>query len=60
VGIANSTGRLLRGDKGRKAIVVGAVERKGRVIARTATDTTGKTLKGFVKEYVPPRAPCLR
>ncbi len=52
----NSTGRLLRGDKGRKAIVVGAVERKGRVIARTAADTTGKTLKGFVKEYVLPKS----
>jgi transposase len=52
----NSTGRLMRGDKGGKTIVLGAVERKGRVVARTATDTTGKTLKGFVKEYVLPKS----
>src|ERR1700730_314452 len=52
----NSTGRLMRGDKSRKTIGVGAVERKGRVIARTAADTTGKTLKGFVKEYVLPKS----
>src|SRR5258708_14923640 len=52
----NSAGRLMRGDKGKKTIVVGAVERKGRVIARTAADTTGKTLRGFVKECVLPKS----
>src|SRR5260370_14207174 len=52
----NSAGRLMRGDKGKKTIVAGAVERKGRVIARTAMDTTGKTLRGFVKECVLPKS----
>jgi transposase len=49
-------GRPMRGDKNNKTIVVGAVERKGRVIARTAADTTGVTLRGFVKECVLPKS----
>jgi transposase len=49
-------GRPMRGDKNNKTIVVGAVERKGRVIARTAADTTGITLRGFVKECVLPKS----
>jgi len=49
-------GRPMRGDKNAKTTVIGAVERKGRVIARTASDVTGKTLHGFVKECVLPKS----
>ena len=49
------TGRPMRGDKVKTA-VVGIVERggKGRVIAKTASDLTGATLTGMVREYVLP------
>src|SRR5580692_1824186 len=50
------SGRPMRGDKNAKATVLGAVERKGRVICRTAMDTTSKTLHGFVKECVLPKS----
>src|SRR5271170_838812 len=49
-------GRPMRGDKNAKTTVIGAVERKGRVICRTAEDVTGKTLHGFVKECVLPKS----
>ena len=39
-----------------KACVVGAVERKGKVVAIVANDATGKTLKGIAKEYVLPES----
>jgi hypothetical protein len=45
----------MRGDK-QKTTVLGVVERKGRVIARTAEDVTAKTLQGFVKEFVLPKS----
>ncbi len=48
-------GRPMRGDK-TKSVVLGVVERKGRVIARTANDVTMETLHGFVKEYVLPKS----
>jgi transposase len=53
----NGRGRPMRGDK-QKTPVIGAVERhgRGRVIARTASDVTGKTLHGFVKECVLPKS----
>lgn len=53
----NGRGRPMRGDK-QKTPVVGAVERRGRgrVIARTASDVTMKTLHGFVKECVLPKS----
>jgi transposase len=47
-------GRKLRADRGQKTIVVGAVERKGRVIARTVPDATQETLQGIVREFVLP------
>src|SRR5271154_2359765 len=47
-------GRLLRADRDQKMIVVGAVERKGRVVARVVPDSTRETLHGIVKEYVLP------
>ncbi len=51
----NGRGRPMRGDK-QKTAVVGAVERKGRVIARVANDVTAASLQGFVKEYVLPKS----
>src|SRR5258708_18455716 len=51
----NGRGRPMRGDK-QKTTVLGVVERKGRVIARTAQDVTAKTLQGFVKEFVLPKS----
>jgi transposase len=48
------SGRPMRGDKVKTA-VIGMVERKGRVIARTIPDTTAKTLCGTVREYVLPK-----
>jgi transposase len=47
-------GRKLRGDRDQKTVVVGAVERKGRVIARTVPDATQETLQGIVREFVLP------
>jgi len=47
-------GRKLRGDRDQKAIVVGAVERKGRVMARTVPDATRESLQGAVREFVLP------
>jgi len=49
------TGRPMRGDK-TKTPVLGMVERKGRVIARTVPDTTAKTLVGTVHEFVLPKS----
>jgi transposase-like protein len=40
----------------RKACVVGAVQRKGAVVAIVATDATSKTLKGIATEYVLPES----
>lgn len=51
----NGRGRPMRGDK-QKTPVLGVVERKGRVIARTAEDVTMKSLHGFVKEFVLPKS----
>jgi len=49
-------GRRLRGDRGEqnKTVVMGIVERKGRVIARTVPDASGASLLPNVKEYVLP------
>ena len=49
------TGRPMRGDKV-KTPVLGMVERKGRVIAKTIPDTTAKTLVGTVHEFVLPKS----
>jgi transposase len=48
-------GRRGRGAAG-KSIVVGAVERGGRVTARVIADVKRETLHGFVKEKVLPRS----
>lgn len=47
------TGRPMRGDKN-KTPVVGLVERKGRVIAKTAPDVRGATLIPMINEHVLP------
>ncbi|MGB9458272.1 MAG: IS1595 family transposase [Bryobacteraceae bacterium] len=51
----NGTGRPMRGDK-TKTPVMGMVERKGRVVARTIPDCTSKTLLRNVKKYVLPES----
>ena len=51
-------GRRLRGDKGEilKSPVLGMVERKGRVIAKTVPDAKGATLLTTVREFVLPKS----
>jgi transposase len=44
------------GTAGEKAIVIGAVERQGKVIALVAKDVKKETLHGMVKEYVLPES----
>ncbi|MGD0669327.1 MAG: IS1595 family transposase [Bryobacteraceae bacterium] len=51
----NGTGRPMRGDK-TKTPVMGMVERRGRVVARTIPDCTSKTLLRNVKKYVLPES----
>jgi transposase-like protein len=46
-------GRITHG-KGNKTLVVGMVERKGRVVAVVADDTTRKTLHGIAQERILP------
>ena len=47
------SGRFLRGDRSKTA-VLGMVERKGKVIAKTINDLTAETLCGAVREFVLP------
>jgi transposase len=49
------SGRFLRGDRSKTA-VLGIVERKGRVIAKTINDLTAETLCGTVREFVLPQS----
>jgi transposase len=44
------------GPSGEKGIVIGAVERGGKVVALVATDVTKATLHGIAKEYVLPES----
>lgn len=50
------TGRPMAGDKGKKATVIGMVERKGRVRAFVTPDASGSTILGLAKEYVLPKS----
>ena len=47
-------GRPLRGDK-KKTSIVGIVQRKGRVVARTTKDAKGSTLLPLIAEHVLPK-----
>lgn len=51
-------GRQLRGDRGEqlKTPVIGMVERRGRVIARTIPNAQGASLIPKIKEYVMPKS----
>ena len=51
----SGTGRPMRGDK-TKTPVLGMVERKGRVVARTIADVRAETLKGVIHQYVLPKS----
>jgi transposase-like protein len=42
------------GTSGEKSIVIGAVERGGKVVALVSTDATKATLHGIAKEYILP------
>ena len=42
------------GYKGNKAVVVGAVERDGKIVLKVAEDRTRKTLHGFIAETTAP------
>ena len=50
----NEAGRLLRGDKGNKTMVLGVVERKGKIVARATNDLSMAQTNAMVKEYVMP------
>lgn len=50
----NESGRLLLGNKGKQTMVMGVVERKGRIVARATNDLTMATTNAMVKEYVMP------
>jgi transposase len=50
-----NVGRPMRGDK-KKAAVVGVVERKGRVVAKTVETVGSATLLGIVREHVLPES----
>ena len=47
------TGRPMRGDK-KKTPIVGLVERKGQIVAKTTSDVGQKTLHGLIREHVLP------
>jgi transposase-like protein len=51
-------GRRLRGDKGEQAktVVVGHVERQGRIVARTVPDAKSATLLENMREYILPKS----
>jgi transposase len=48
-------GRMLRGNKGKQTTVLGAVERKGKIVARVSPLSQGATHL-LVKEYVLPQS----
>jgi transposase-like protein len=48
------SGRMLRGDVGKKTMVTGIVERKGRIVARVGAELTIAATSALVKEYVLP------
>jgi hypothetical protein len=47
-------GRMLRGNKGRNTKVIGAVERKGQIVARVRPTLTMQAANMLVREYVLP------
>jgi len=47
-------GRMLAGNKGRNTMVMGVVERKGRIAARVTPELTMNAANAVVKEYVLP------
>ena len=54
-GVKSQSGRPGRDDK-QKTPIVGIVERKGRVVARTTQDAKAKTLLGLVSKHVLPES----
>ena len=52
----NDAGRQLAGNKGRNTMVMGVVERKGRIVARVTPSLSGEAANALVKEYVLPES----
>ena len=50
----NESGRRLRGDKGNKTMVLGVVEREGRIVARATNDLSAASTNMMVREYLMP------
>jgi transposase len=51
----NEAGRMLLGNKGKNTMVLGVVERKGRIVARATNDKSMAATNALVQEYVLPR-----
>jgi transposase-like protein len=50
----NESGRMLRGNKGKNTMVLGVVERKGKIVARATNDKSMAATNTLLKEYVLP------
>ena len=50
----NESGRMLRGDKGNKTMVLGVVGGEGGIVARATNDLSVAATNMMVKEYVMP------
>jgi transposase len=50
----NDSGRMLRGNKGKNTMVLGVVERKGKIVARATNDKSMAATNTLLKEYVLP------
>jgi len=50
----DEAGRMLRGNKGKLTMVLGVVERKGRIVARATADKSMAVSNALVKEFVLP------
>lgn len=52
----NEAGRMLRGNRGRMTMVLGAVEREGRIVAKVKPELTMTAANDIVREYVLPKS----
>lgn len=52
----HESGRKLAGDKGHNTMVMGIVERKGRIVARVMPELTMQASNALVKQYVLPKS----
>lgn len=52
----NEAGRMLRGNKGHQTKVLGAVERKGKIVAKVKPEITMGAANALVREFVLPKS----